>query len=205
MTKKIIGIYLAAGMSSRFGSNKLMMPFRESFLGVIALKAALASMLEKTIVIARENDQLQWMYPGCLNYKKMSIVQCKESSKGQSYSLKCGMRFAEKCGADAVVVLLSDQPFITTQLINQLIQEYKLQETISFICPTNNDIICPPILINRTIFHYFNQIKGDEGAKSILYSKREQGLFIESNNPLYSFDIDTKNDYVEAMSFIDKT
>src|SRR5690625_2692859 len=110
MNKKIIGIYLAVGKSSRFGSNKLTMRFGTSPLGSVALKAILNSQLDHTIVIVRKNDGLHWLGPEYVNNERINVVTCQDAFRGQSSSLKCGVRVATKMNADAAIIFLADQP-----------------------------------------------------------------------------------------------
>jgi len=204
MTRKVIGIYLAAGKSSRFGNNKLMIPFGEGTLGSTALSVATNSMLDMIIVIVRNDDKLYWLNAEISKNEKITIVRCTDYFKGQSYSLKCGLHTAKEFGADSVMILLADQPFITNNLINQLIQVHDKYKNLPFICATKKGVICPPVLINQSMFNQFEAIQGDEGARKILGRKRNHGMLIEVKNQFYLFDIDTKKDYEMAKLLLER-
>jgi molybdenum cofactor cytidylyltransferase len=119
----IVGIYLAAGQSTRMGSDKLRLPLGSIHLGSYALAAALRSSLDYVWVIV--NDiAVDWMdstfYQDPIR-RKWSVINCPEARLGQAYSLRCGIQAALAMEATAVMLLLADQPFITSEMINELI------------------------------------------------------------------------------------
>ena len=54
---KIAGIYLAAGNSSRMGSNKLALPVGTMTVGSLALETALKSSLDKVYIITKDDGR----------------------------------------------------------------------------------------------------------------------------------------------------
>ncbi|QPA31301.1 NTP transferase domain-containing protein [Thermaerobacillus caldiproteolyticus] len=204
MTKRrIIGIYLAAGKSSRMGTNKLMLPLKEERLGSMALKKALHSNLYHVVIVTREGDTLDWIAPELFAHpllEKWSSVACPRSSYGQSYSLKCGLKQAYQLRAEAVIILLADQPFITEHMINQLIFYYE-SCPLPYITVTHNGIPMPPTLFSAETFPLLLQLKGDEGARKLIRKQwKEKGMRLEYEDPLYFLDIDTKQDYFLAIT-----
>ena len=51
---KITGVYLAAGSSSRMGSNKLALPVGTKTLGSLAVQTALKTPLDQIYIITKE-------------------------------------------------------------------------------------------------------------------------------------------------------
>ncbi len=202
MIKKIIGIYLAAGQATRFGRNKLTMPFGKGSLGAFALTHAIESKLDKIIVVVGANTPLHWLHSGILKDEKVQVTRCKESNQGQSFSIKCGLNLAEKMGADALLMMLADQPFVSKKLINQLINNFYEVPSLTYVSAAKYGAICPPVLISRMMFPQISHINGDKGAKWILEKERNHGKLIEVNDPYYLFDIDTKEDYDKALSLL---
>lgn len=201
----IIGIYLAAGKSKRFGKNKLLSPVGDYPLGSLALKTALDSRLDKIVVVTNEMDQLEWIHPELLrNYQKMLFHSaCPKSKLGQSYSLQCGLRHAQQFEADAVIVLLADQPLITRDMIDKIVIKYeqrrKGQNPASFIAAKYLDVSCPPILFSDQMFEALYRLQGDKGARYLIQNKINEGIFIDFAHPKYFFDVDTKEDYMTLL------
>lgn len=195
--KKIIGIYLAAGSSSRFDGNKLSAPVGEIPLGKIALHAALQSNLEKIIVIIKKGDGHSWLSPFLIEKfpTKLEIVPCAEAVKGQAYSIKCGVKEAMIQGASEIMILLADMPYISASLLNQLITIYKDKKICNFVGISHQQIISPPFLFSKTFFPSLLQLSGDKGARHLIRQYVDDGYLLEVTNPDMVFDVDTKEQY----------
>ncbi|WP_083033502.1 nucleotidyltransferase family protein [Sporosarcina ureae] len=123
---KIVGVYLAAGNSTRMGTHKLALPVGTMSLGSLALETALNSPLDEVYVIVKDTDNVEWI-PSCMKSNaKCTIIQCATSDTGQSESLRCGIQHAQDHRADGVLVMLADQPFITVQMLSEMINCMKL-------------------------------------------------------------------------------
>lgn len=193
--KKIMGIYLAAGKSTRMQESKLHLPAGSYSLGSMALKQALLSNLDSTIIVTHYGADMKWIAPEFFeeNWKaKWRMIEAEWAEKGQAHSLKRGIEEAEAEGADAVVVMLADQPFVTAESINQLIDtcEQYLQDYAVL------DRLQPPLLLEKQLFIRLKQLEGDEGARSILRGDSSlKGTFLSSAIDSLFYDIDTKEDY----------
>lgn len=189
----LVGVYLAAGKSSRMGSNKLNLPLGNQFLGGIALRAALESRLDVTIAVTREGDSLHWLAPFSKD-KGLRFLECKDADNGQSASLKAGVNAAQEFGGEGVVVLLADQPLVTTGMINRLMD--KFQGSVDYISYLHNGVMKPPVLLGRSLFPRIMELSGDQGARSLLRGDCEnRGKRIEMDKDVYFFDVDTIEDY----------
>ena len=118
---KIVGIYLAAGNSSRMGSHKLALPVGTMTVGSLALETALKSQLDEIFVITKDTDDADWLPEEMKSDARCSIIKCSTAHEGQSESLRCGIQQAQAHHADAVIIMLADQPFITVQMIEEMI------------------------------------------------------------------------------------
>ncbi|MEN1969092.1 NTP transferase domain-containing protein [Lentibacillus sp. N15] len=194
---KIVAIYLAAGKSKRFGKNKLQQPLGNVSLGSVALRTALQSTLDRIVVVIDTADELDWIPTGLFStYQiKWFHTTCMDTARGQSYSLKCGLQFAEKLQATAVMVILADQPFISVDMINKLIEQHTIHPDTMFVAATFSNVPCPPILFTSSMFPKLFQLKGDNGARQLLQHESEKGQFVPFSDSLAFFDIDTVTDY----------
>ncbi|MGO4889293.1 NTP transferase domain-containing protein [Anaerobacillus sp. MEB173] len=200
----IFGIYLAAGQSKRMGCPKLALPLGNKQLGSIALETAIGSNLDKIIVVTNQADSLSWL-PNHLSLTKCVLVQCEQSSKGQAESLKCGLTTAIKRHAEAVMILLADQPFVTKEIINHIVTLYK-KEKNSYIAASYNGIISPPVMFDSTLFPALFKLQGDIGAREIIRNN-SQGLIVKFSDKRHFLDVDTVKQYKSLLndtSFIHK-
>ncbi|HJV30891.1 MAG TPA: nucleotidyltransferase family protein [Bacillales bacterium] len=189
---KIVGIYLAAGKSTRMGRNKLELPFKNSYLGAAAFQSALESKLEIIFAITRNGDPLHFLAP-FTKRNGWSYFRCENSSL--SASLTKGVSKAIEWGADAVVVLLADQPNVTTTCINRLVEEYLSFPESLFVSASHRGTLKPPVLFAKALFPALLSVKGDVGARSLLRGKwNEFGKNVEFEDNIF-LDIDTLADY----------
>ncbi|WP_332697897.1 NTP transferase domain-containing protein [Halalkalibacter lacteus] len=199
----IFGIYLAAGQSKRMGCPKLSLPLDNKPLGSIALETAIESALEKVLVVTRESDSLNWLPPHFfqeLSQKKWVHIRCKESWKGQAESLKCGLTAAQKMHAKAVMILLADQPFVTQEIIDQIVTQYKTEKPY-YIASCYNGMLRPPVIFNYSLFPKLFQLHGDEGARQIIRNSN-RGLTVEFKEERNFLDVDTSKEYKSLKKLV---
>ncbi|WP_018922810.1 nucleotidyltransferase family protein [Salsuginibacillus kocurii] len=202
--RKVVGIYLAAGKSQRMGENKLALPLGNSTIGSHALKTALRSQLHHIIIVAKEDDNLSWLDESVSQIKypdsSWSCVRSSRSGSGQAYSLRTGIIEAEQMNADAVVVLLGDQPFITSDRINTLVNMWAQSvagiQPLDYVASSYKNRMQPPMLLAQPLFMSLKKLEGDQGARVLLRERSfYHGKKVEGEQKAEFIDVDTKSDY----------
>lgn len=196
---KIIGVYLAAGNSRRMGPgiHKLSLPFHHEPFGNAALQIALSSNLAGIIIVTNDAS---WVSRS-LRHKNVYVLSCSDSSQGQSHSLRCGVKKAMQMKADGIVVLLADQPFIKAELINELIDCYKQQQTAYYVAAKHRGIVRPPVLFAKKTFPILQTLEGDQGARAIFQKSFVKGITISYEEPALFYDVDSWSDYQEMIKY----
>lgn len=201
MTKQstIVGVYLAAGNSTRMGRNKLSLPLGEHPLWIYALQAAIQSNLDHIIVVTKAGDQT--VTEGNYDFlNKITVIQCPDSSKGLSYSLNYGIQYAADMKPEGAIIILADQPFIDKEMINQLIEIFQ-KENVAYVASSFNHILRPPLLIGKQLFPFVQQVKGDKGLKKLLMTNPLfEGQIIHYEDEKHFLDIDTIEDYEKVLN-----
>ena len=199
--KRIIGIYLAAGKSKRMGMCKLSLPLSVKPLGTIALAEIMKSNIDHLLIVT--NDiKASWLNSADVlrTYAtKWENIISLQSHLGQSYSLRTGIRRAVQLGAESVIVFLADQPFVTTSIINRLINE--AESEYAYVASSDGEIIKPPIIFHKKAFKELMAINGDKGARGLLKNGALKGMSIAMSSE-HVFDIDTIEEYEYAKTFI---
>lgn len=196
---KTVGIYLAAGTSSRMWVDKRYLPFGTLPLGSCALHEAIHSKLENIVVVGRTDDSFEWL--SIVDEHKLKMVHTSPHATCQSHSLQTGLDVAISLQAQAVVVILADQPFVTRDQINILIEAFQraCPKKPLFIASKYQDAVAPPILLSKFLFPEIMLLTGDNGAKKILENHQGNGLFVHFSDSLWTIDIDTPEIYKQVF------
>jgi molybdenum cofactor cytidylyltransferase len=201
----IVGIYLAAGQSTRMGSDKLRLPLGPMNLGNYALAEALRSNLDYVLVVS--NDlAADWIdHTFYLNpiHRKWSVIHCSEAHVGQVHSLRCGVQAALAVDAAAVMILLADQPFITKEMINELLLRFQMNTKLGFVASRYEGLARPPVIFAQRMFPELLRLQNDQGARHLI-RKESTGICIDFTIPGLFMDVDTAEDYrilLETFAF----
>ncbi|GAA0135355.1 xanthine dehydrogenase accessory protein PucB [Paenibacillus sp. YSY-4.3] len=200
---QIVGIYLAAGQSTRMGSDKLRLPLGPMKLGNYALAAALSSKLDYVLVIRNKaaGDWIDDAFYRDTFRQKWSTIHCPEANLGQAHSLRCGVKAALAMEAAAVMIMLADQPLITDVIINELLVCFQAQQansSIGFAAASYDGLARPPVIFAQRMFPELLQLQGDRGASNLI-RKEGAGIILDFPNPDLFMDVDNANDYQNLL------
>src|SRR6266436_1250986 len=95
---------------------------------------------------------------------------------------------------DAAFLLTCDQPFVDAAALTQLI-ELRLTSGKPIIASAYAGTLGIPALFDRSLFPDLLRLKGDHGAKKIIFERRYDVAAI--NFPAAAIDIDMVGDYEE--------
>ena len=91
--------------------------------------------------------------------------------------------------------LLADQPLVTSELINSLLDQYACSER-SIICPAYNNHRGTPVLFEwKTWQKSLKNLQGDMGARQIIETNPECVKLVPVDSADYFCDVDTESDY----------
>ncbi len=196
---KITGIILAAGLSSRMGEVKSLLPFGRSLLLGLVINNVSESILSHTIVVlGSDADRIRKM----IDFKGATVVFNPDYRMGQSSSLKAGFQAVDS-NTDGVMFLLGDQPFIDSKIINTLIGEWRKQPA-AIIIPVYDGKRGNPVVAHRNIFPMIRKISGDSGLRQLFQKLKGDIREVEIADPGILMDIDTVEDYRELLLYAQK-
>lgn len=194
--KKVAGIILAAGLSSRMGCAKQLLPFRGQTVLECVVDSALRSSLHPVIVVlGHEADLIGSLLSG----KDVMLVCNPHYESGQSSSIQSGLGKI-KSEVDAALFLLADQPLINPDIINSILAAYE-QNQNAIVLPTFNGKRGNPVLFDRQTFQRFDALSGNSGARILFSEYSEQILKVPVSDSSIHFDIDTEQDYRDLCKF----
>lgn len=196
---KIAAIVLGAGRATRFDAGpsetKVVVEIDGKPLIRIVSEAALASRARPVAVVVGHAAEKT---AAALDGLSVEIICALDFRAGLSRSLQAGVAAVPE-GAIGAVILLADMPFVSAQLINQLIDAFTTAAEPLAVVPTYAGRRGNPVLIGRKLFAAVGSLKGDCGARQILAAAAAEGIIeCPVEDASIFVDIDTRKDLISA-------
>jgi len=190
---KFIGLLLAAGSASRFGSDKLqhLLPHGVA----IAVQAArhLKAAIPRVVAVVRpgaRDTALALAAEGC------EVVVCDDAAQGMGASLACAARAAG--AADGYLVALADMPFVRPSTIAAV--RDALAQGAALAAPYWRARRGHPVGIAGRFRAELMALSGDEGAKPLLAARASELVKIPVGDPGAIRDIDRPSDLAPPLA-----
>ena len=184
---RIACLILAAGRSTRMGSNKLVASLGDKPIVRHVAEAARASQCRHiAAVTGNEADRVGAAFTGL----DIAVLHNPDFAQGLSTSLKRGLA-ALPTDIDGVIVALGDMPEVTSRHLDRLIAAFSPADNRSIIVPTRAGKRGNPVLWGRAFFDEMATVTGDTGAKHLLGQYADQVAEIETDSDAVLADIDT--------------
>jgi molybdenum cofactor cytidylyltransferase len=184
-------IILAAGLSKRFGRNKLLEKIDGSPIIERVARSAVTSKADEVIVVLGHEAQ---KIKGVLKDVDCKFVFNENFEIGQSSSVKAGLNSIMGY-AEALMVLPGDIGLISFKAINMVIEEY-VRSRSPIVVASYQGRSGHPILFGHSLFSQIMNINEETmGLKAIL--NRNRGLIkkVETNSSEVLIDFDTEEDF----------
>jgi molybdenum cofactor cytidylyltransferase len=181
-------IILAAGASKRLGIPKQLLPYKGTTLLRHIVQIATASKAENVfVVVGSQADDMK------SQFFKTSVTPIYNAdwNEGMGSSIRRGVQSVPP-HTEAVVILVCDQPQVTTNLLDTIIDAYVRTKKPVIAC-RYGETVGVPALFDRSLFAELEQLRGDRGAKSIIDLHASERMVIDF--PEGVIDIDTDEDY----------
>lgn len=185
---KIAFIMLAAGNSRRFGSNKLLYEIdgKPMYQHILEKLMTVVNTPESiTVVTQYEEIELEARTLGT------NVYINPHPDEGISSSLKIGLK-ANK-DADACLFTVSDQPWLTTATIHQLIDLLKTSKK-GIACVSCEGKLGNPCIFTKKYYEELLSVTGDRGGKSVITTHRNDTAVLKVNDVKELTDMDIPTD-----------
>jgi molybdenum cofactor cytidylyltransferase len=186
----ISAILLAAGESNRMGQPKQLMPFGQITIVERTIDNLLNSALSETIVVlGYKDEEIRKTIAG----KPIKIAMNPDYQQGMSTSIIAGLKQVDK-RARAVLIALSDQPFVDSQTINSLVEAF-IANKRGIIIPVYQGRRGNPVIFAIKYKGELLNLKGDVGGREIITLHPDDVLEVAVNCEGVLLDIDTMENY----------
>ncbi len=163
----VFAAILAAGTSSRFGATKQLETFAGTPLAARACRAAAAAFGARTALIV--GHDMHAVMQACMPMPGFLVVNDAYAA-GVGTSIARAARALDHV-ADAIVIVLADQPLVTSTHLAALADRWT-GGNIDIVATRFADTLGPPCLFGRRCFLELASLTGDTGARAVLNDRR---------------------------------
>nr|WP_315149801.1 nucleotidyltransferase family protein [uncultured Flavobacterium sp.] len=197
---KIALLILAAGESKRMNSIKQLLPWKNTTLLGNAIEQAIQSKGNAVYVVL--GAQANQITPTIAHYQ-VQIIENTNWKNGLGNSIAAGVNYIkqnqQQC--DAILITLADQPLVTSDYYNRLIDHY-VQKEAKIIASETNNKPSVPALFDALYFDKLSQLHQDQGAKEILLAAQNDLYVMPADTNLR--DVDTQMEYEKIYNSFGK-
>jgi molybdenum cofactor cytidylyltransferase len=198
--KSVSGIFLMAGLSTRLGFPKALLPYGDRVLIERVLEQALASRLSRVIlVLGFQAPKIRSAIRSLVGDPRLEITVNRHYEQGLSSSIRAGLRVLDP-SSRGVMFILGDQPLLKTAAIDRLIRVFRRNQA-PIVVPLYGNRPGNPVIFGRELLADLLDLRGDTGGREIIKRNPEQVLKVPIR-PLYmGWDVDTWDDYDRTRKF----
>lgn len=187
---KFCAVILAAGRSTRMGTQKLLLPWEGStVIGQIARAVVDAGPVETRVVVPAEHEPIQAALAGL----PVRLIVNPDHESDMLASVRCGLRdLPPDC--EAVLVAPGDHPGISAELIGRMLAALA-DPRGGMVVPVHGGRRGHPLLFRAGFVPSVLTKFDDLGLRGLLQAHPDQVIELAVDEPAVTEDIDTPEDY----------
>ena len=199
------GVILAAGESSRMGSDKALLPWPPLAQGENSSRTFLSAAIQSltlssdfTLIVVGKNEPA--LAP--IAYANgASVVTNPDPGRGQFSSLRIGLQEVLNRGRDAAIITLVDRPPVSAATIQSLRDQFEsAPQNIWAVVPEFAGKHGHPYLVGRELIERFLQAPPASNAREVEHRYQDHVRYVEVNDPFVALNINTPEDYAALMT-----
>jgi molybdenum cofactor cytidylyltransferase len=206
-------LVLAAGLSRRMGTSKLLMPLGDTSIVGRALGAATrfgtagtdpaeagskdAGPAEVVVVTGPGDEGIRRLLEKEVPAGGYRVVVNPRPEEGQASSLRAGVSALSE--PRDLLVILADQPFVGAETLARVVSAARAgpRAAAAGLVQEEDGPLRPPVLLHRSLLPLLLELKGDRGARALLARFRGCSTGVPARGPEL-LDIDTPEDLERA-------
>ncbi len=191
MKKRICALVPAAGMSTRMGSPKQLLPFGGKTVLQTVVDTLLAADLDGILVVLGHHaDTVR----ESLAERPVMFRVNPDYRRGMFSSILCGLSTLVK-SADAALIALGDQPQIDSRVVRRVAAAYQ-NSNKGIVVPVCGGKRGHPALVD--LGRYYSEIRslsGETGLKPVMRGHADDTLEVDVEDEGVLRDMDTPEEY----------
>ena len=186
--RPIVGLLLAAGISRRFGTNKLLHEIGPDAMPMvrISLERLLPAVDEVVALVSPAQPMVSQALAGC----GVRVLPVADSAAGQGHTLKAGVCATPH--AAGWVIMLGDMPAIAPSTV--LAVASALRQGVSLVAPACRGRRGHPVGFSSRWYEALAHCSGDQGARQLLLDHADELHAIATDDRACLVDVDTPSD-----------
>jgi molybdenum cofactor cytidylyltransferase len=183
---RIAAVVLAAGQSTRMGSNKLLADLHGKPLLAQTIEGVQASGVDAVVVVT---GHMAAEIREALRGKAVRIVHNPNFAEGLATSVRAGIAAAQEF--DAAFICLGDMPLVRASDMQRMMAAFDVEEGRSLIAPAQGRKLGNPVLWGQEHYPALMALEGDRGARGLLEARRDAVVEIAVEHDGIMQDADT--------------
>jgi len=200
------GVILAAGESSRMGTDKALLPWPPQVGGQALSKntflaAALRSLTLATDFILVVVGKIEAALAPIAYANGAAVVTNPDPSRGQFSSLQVGLHEVLNRGRDAAVITLVDRPPVVSATVQLLRDAFEAAtQDVWAVVPEVSGKHGHPYLVGRELIEVFLQAPPTASSRDIEHRYQNHIRYLAVDDPFVALNINTPDDYAALLA-----
>ena len=186
-------LLLAAGASTRMGRPKQLLPYHGRTLLRRAAETAVASGCMPIILVTGAlHEALVAEVAGL----PIQAIHNADWETGMASSIRAGLAALANARPTAVLIMLSDQPLVTPELLRELMARQQLTQA-PIVAAAYGDTLGVPAVFDQSVLPDLLALEGAQGANRLIAGR---GAAVQRVPfPAGLFDVDTPEQYAALL------
>ena len=189
------GVVLAGGASRRMGRPKQLLPVGGRPLLEHVVAQACASRLDEVVVVLGAGAEA---IRAQVDLGRARAVVNADYAAGMSSSLRAGLA-ALGSDVERAVVVLGDQPAVTAELVDRLL-DLQAGSGLPSAAMDFGGLLHPPVVLRRELWGDLAALEGDVGCRALIRARPELVAALPAAaDARHPVDVDTPEDYERLL------
>lgn len=184
---KISAIIMAAGLSKRMGVNKLLLELNKKKIYEYIFDIVEKIDFHEVVMVSSYQELLD-----DAPKRGFKAIYNPNNKIGKSSTITLGVENTDKDAA--LMFFVADQPLLTLETTEKLIEEYKKNEYITY--PRTSKRRGSPVIFSKKYRQGLLDLIEDQGGMLLVEGQEKNEIYIENEAELW--DIDTYENYKEV-------